>query len=70
MLDRKEAIALLVELGASQLISPNFVILEQRNLDNYQLKIRGSYSVKDVVTFLKNRFCLEEINNYLIIFKP
>jgi hypothetical protein len=69
-LDRKEAISLLAELGSCQLVSPDFVILEQRNIGNYQLKIRGNYSLKDVVTFLKNRFCLEEINNYLIIFKP
>ena len=69
-MDRKEAIAILAELGSYQLVSPDFVILEQRNIGNYQLKIRGNYSLKDVVTFLKNRFCLEEINNYLIIFKP
>lgn len=68
-MDRKEAIALLAELGTNQLLSPNFVILEQRNLDNYQLKIKGNYSLKDLGIFLKNRFCLEEINNYLIIFK-
>jgi hypothetical protein len=69
-LERKEAIALLCELGVNQLISPDLVILEQRNHDNYQLKIKGNYSLKKVVTFLRNRFCLEEINNYLIIFKP
>ena len=70
MLNRKEAIALLVELGSYQLVSPDLVILEQRRLDSYQLKIKGNYSLKDVRLFLKNRFCLEEINNYLIIFKP
>ena len=69
MLDRKEAIALLVELGSSQLVSPDLVILELRNPDNYQLKIKGNYSLKDVGIFLKNRFSLEEINNYLVIFK-
>jgi len=70
LLDRKEAIALLVELGSYELVSPDVVILEQRRLDRYQLKIKGNYNFKDVGLFLKNRFCLEEINNYLIIFKP
>ena len=70
MLDRKEAIALLCELGVNQLVIPDLVILEQRKLDSYQLKIKGSYSLKEVGLFLKNRFCLEEINNYLVIFKP
>jgi len=69
-LDRKEAIALLVELGSHQLVNPDLVILEQRKLNKYQLKIKGNYNFKDVGLFLKNRFCLEEINNYLIIFKP
>ena len=70
MLDRKEAIALLVELGINQLVSPDLVVLEQRKLESYQLKIKGNYNFKDLGQFLKNRFCLEEINNYLIIFKP
>jgi len=70
LLERKEAIALLSELGVNQLVSPNLVILEQRKLDNYQLRIKGSYNFKDVGLFLKNRFCLEELNNYLIIFRP
>jgi hypothetical protein len=69
-MNRKEAIALLNELGANQLVNPNFVILEQRKLDKYQLKIKGNYSLKEVGLFLKNKFCLQEINNYLIIFKP
>ena len=70
MLNRKEAIALLVELGSYQLVSPDLVILEQRNPDTYQLKIKGNYNFKEVGKFLKNKFCLEEINNYLVIFKP
>jgi hypothetical protein len=69
-LERKEAIALLCELGVNQLVSPSLVIPEQRKNDKYQLKIRGNYSLKELGLFLKNRFCLEEINNYLVIFKP
>jgi len=53
-LGRKEAIALLVELGSNQLVSPDFVILEQRKLDRYQLKIKGNYNFKELGIFLKN----------------
>jgi len=70
LLERKEAIALLGELGANQLITPNFVILELKSHDKYQLKIRGNYNFKEIGIFLKNKFSLEEINNYLVIFKP
>jgi hypothetical protein len=68
-LDRKEAIALLVELGNSQLVSPDLVLLELRKPKSYQLKIKGAYNLKEVDHFLRGRFCLEEINNYLVIFK-
>jgi hypothetical protein len=70
LLDRKEAIALLVELGSSQLVSPDLVILEQRKLDNYQLKIKGNYNIQDVGQFLKDKFLFEVIKEYLVIFKP
>lgn len=69
-MDRKEAIALLFELGTCQLINPCLVVLEQNKPDKYQLKIKGDYSFRDVAVFLKNRFCLKEVNNYLVIFKP
>ena len=42
-MDRKEAITLLSELGANQLICPSFVILEQRKTENYQLKMKGKF---------------------------
>jgi len=67
--NRKEAIALLVELGSNQLITPNFVILEERNHNAYQLKIRGGYNLEEIGLFLKNRCSFEEINNYLLVFK-
>ena len=70
LLERKEVIALLIELGTSQLVSPDFVILEQRKLNNYQLKIKGNYNRKEISQLLQNRFSLEENNNYLIIFRP
>jgi hypothetical protein len=67
---RKEAIALLSELGANQLVNPNLVILEQSKPDNYKLKIKGNYNFKEIEVFLKNRFSIEEIKNFLIIYAP
>jgi len=68
-LDRKEAVALLKELGVEQLIQPSLVLVEKRKLDSYQLKIKGSYDLKQIMIFLKNRgFRLEENGDYLVIF--
>jgi hypothetical protein len=58
------------ELGTNQLVCPSFVILEQRKTSNYQLKIKGSYNFHEIGNFLKNRFLIEEIRNFLIIYTP
>ena len=69
MLDRKEAVALLKELGVEQLIQPSLVLVEKRKTDSYQLKIKGSYDLKQITIFLKNKgFRLEENEDYLVIF--
>jgi len=68
-LDRKEAVALLKELGVEQLIQPSLVLVEKRKTDSYQLKIKGSYDLKQITIFLKNKgFRLEENEDYLVIF--
>ena len=69
-MNRHEAITLLSELGANQLVCPIFVSLDQRQKDNYQLKIKGSYNFQEIGNFLKNRFSIEEIRNFLIIYTP
>jgi hypothetical protein len=70
-LDRKEAVALLKELGAEHLIQPTFVLIKQRTPDSCQLEIKGDYDFKEIEQLLKNRkFCLEEKKDYLIIFRP
>ena len=69
-MNRREAITLLSELGANQLVCPSYVILEQRKTDNYQLKIKGSYNFHEIGNFLKNRFLIEEIRNFLVIYTP
>ena len=67
-MDRKEAIALLGELGANQLVNPNLIIIEELELGNYQIKLKGNYEISKIIAFLKNRFLLKESMDYLIIF--
>ena len=69
-MNRKEAITLLSELGANQLVSPSFVILEQRKTENYQLKMKGNFNFTEIRNFLKNRCSMEEIKDFLIIYNP
>jgi len=64
---RAEAVALLKELGEAELIQPSFVLLEIRSPDNYQLRIKGSYNLQEIKRYLKNRFLIEEYENYLVI---
>ena len=69
-MNKKEAIALLSELGANQFVNPNLVLLEQREPDRYQLQIRGDYNRQLIGIFLKKRhFSFEMSNDYLIVFK-
>jgi len=69
-MNRREAITLLSELGVNQLVCPSLVILEQTKTDNYKLKIKGTYNLHEIGNFLKNRFQIEEIRNFLIIYTP
>jgi hypothetical protein len=71
---RAEAVALLKELGSEELIHPAFVLVERRfpdicllYPDNYQLRIKGDYSLLEIGIFLKKRFLIEENKDYLII---
>ena len=67
-MNRKESIALLRELGANQLVCPSFVILEPDKAGSfYQLKIGGNYNLHEIGNFLKCRFSVEEIRNFLVI---
>ena len=63
---RTEAVNLLKELAAEQLIQPFLVLIEQRSPDRYQLQIKGSYNLREIEVFVKNRFSLKESKGYLI----
>ena len=67
---RTEAVALLKELVAEQLIQPSLVLIERRSPDEYQLQMRGSYNFQEIEMFVKDRFSLEESKGYLIFYKP
>lgn len=66
---RTEAVALLKELGAEQLIQPSLILIQQ-SPDGYQLQIKGNYNFQEIETFVKDRFFLEENKGYLIFNKP
>jgi hypothetical protein len=67
---RAEAVGLLKELVAEQLIQPSLVLIEQRSPDGYQLQIKGNYNFQEIEMFVKDRFSLEECKGYLIFNKP
>jgi hypothetical protein len=49
---RHEAIALLKELGAENLLLPSSVLIEQRTPDRYQLCFKGDYDIFQISKFL------------------
>jgi len=66
---RKEAIALLKELGNRDLVQPFLVIIEKRTRNEFQLKIKGSFNKTQIFSFLKSKgFSCEEKEDYLIIY--
>jgi hypothetical protein len=67
---RTEAVGLLKELVAEQLIQPSLVLIKQRSPDGYQLQIKGNYNFQEIEMFVKNRFALEECMGYLVFNTP
>ena len=53
---RGEAVGLLKELVAEELIHPSLVLIGERSLDNYQLQIKGNYDCKEIEQLVKDRF--------------
>ena len=66
---RTEAVNLLKELVAGQIIQPSLALIEQRKPDSYQLHVKGDYNFQEVEMFVKDRFSLEESKGYLIFDK-
>jgi hypothetical protein len=71
-LKKQETIILLQELSAKKLVQPLSANIEQRKLDRYQLKIKGSYDFELIEAYanFKDLSVKENGNKELIIFKP
>jgi hypothetical protein len=72
-MNRKQAVAVLRELGEAHLVLPSLVIIEQRAPDRYQLKIKGNYDFELIELFIqKNNLAAKQDKDkgYLLIFKP
>jgi hypothetical protein len=63
---RTEAVGLLKELAAEQLIQPSLVLIQEKSTERFQLQIKGNYDFKQIEMFVKNRFSLEESQGFLI----
>ena len=57
---RSEAVALLKELSAKQLIQPTYVLINQQKPDNFELQIKGSFDFQAINQLVNNRFTVKE----------
>ena len=72
-MQRYEAVTLLKELGAEQLIQPSSVLIEQRKPDRYELQIKGSYDLELIRRFVQQYSLMvkeDTTKGHLVIFKP
>jgi len=72
-LDRFEAMVMLKELVANNLVDPSYVNVNERKLYNYQLQIKCDYNkVKIEAHAKKHGLTIEEDKErkYLVIYKP
>lgn len=68
---RKEAVALLKDLGDKFLVEPLMVVVEQKEANGFQLRIKGIDNRIEIEAFLKNKgFQFEDHTDYLLISKP
>ncbi len=72
-MNRAEAMALLKELIAGNMVDPTFVSLSQRMPNHYQLQIKKDYCRSELEEYAKNFGLIIEDDKeekYLVIFKP
>jgi hypothetical protein len=71
-LDRKEAIAILRELAAEDLVDPSYLHITERIPSHYQIQIKCNYRRDEIVEFAKkNQLTIKEDKEqkYLVIYK-
>jgi hypothetical protein len=72
-LNRKEAVSLFSELVANGLVTPSFVVIEQRKPDKHQLKIKGDYNFLLISAFVQSKKLMVEEDKAkacILVFKP
>lgn len=70
---REQAVALVKELVGNNLIQTNWLLIDKRKPDSYELKFKGDWDRCSLEDFLKNHNLSIEENKekqYLVIFKP
>ena len=70
---RENAVALVKELVCNNLIQTNWLSIDRRKVDSYELRFRGDCERTDLDIFLQNRNLAMEENKekgFVIIFKP
>ncbi len=72
-MDRAEAMALLKELIAVNMVDPSFISVSQRKPNHFQLLIKSDYYRSEIEKYAK-KFGLsikeDKEQKYLVIFKP
>jgi hypothetical protein len=71
-LDRPQAMAMLKELVAHNLVEPSYVNICLRKPDHYQLQLKSDFNTKEIKEFAeKNGLTIEEDKErkYMFIFK-
>jgi hypothetical protein len=72
-LDRQQAMAMLKELVANNLVEPSYVHISQKILDQFQIQIKSDYNREGIEEYAKKHgLTIEEDKEkkYLLIFKP
>jgi hypothetical protein len=70
---RENAVALVKELVVNNLIQTNWLSIDKRKVDAYELRFSGFFERFDLVTFLQNHNLAMEENEekgFCVIFKP
>jgi hypothetical protein len=71
-LDRLQAMAVLKELVADNLVDPSYVSIGKRSPTNYQIQIKCNYN-KEIEAYAKKHgltITEDKERKYLVIFKP
>jgi hypothetical protein len=70
--NRAEAMTLLKELVAQDLVDPSYVNISKRTTNHYQIQLKCDYNRKEIVAFAKkNNLVFEEDKEkkYIVIYR-